>query len=959
MKAEPEAASPADDHPPPAAPGPGPSAPLSLAPHPVPLTPFVGRTAERRALAGAVRSHRLVTATGPGGVGKTRLCLAVAADLAGAIAGEPADGRPFPDGIAFVDLVAVTDDTRVVAAIADAVGAPEQAGVARRASLAATLHLRRCLVIVDNCEHLLAGARGAIDDLLADCPTVRILATSRTRLLLAGETVFPLPGLSIEQGDAVALFAVRLAASGVAEPLSEADTETVRTVCRRLDGMALAIELAAARVPSFGLDGLRRALDDSHDLLAYGHRADDRHGSLRAAIDWSYHLLSDEEQAVLRLATVFAAPFDLDAATAVTGRQPGPLLDTLSRLVDWSLVTLRPGRPSRYRVLETIRQYATERSAEIGELDDIRHRHLRWCRTVLQDLLARAPGDAAWCNEVDHLLDDARAALTWVAGTAARDDTADRHEAAALADLIAAVAFVRGRPGEAQLRYTQAADLAASAADRHRWLYLAARAALIRYIGDEAVTLAERAVDAAIEAGDDEAAGRYVADIATWHNRHGGTMTTTITPAETDALLARALDLSHDAPTVRAAVALVAGFRSDTTIDLGAARSAVEQVRLTGDRLLLDAALDQLCGVQLDAADWSAMDTVQERLAGLATIPIDAASAMDHADAHLMAAHLDLAAGRLVTARRHADTLAALPFLREEPHVGLARRLEVDALAGAFDDVVELSEVFHAGWVRAGRPRMNTLGSAAYAVAMAHGMRRDAAGRRRWVELAGQVLRSPEAIDDPVIVWPFALDALLDLDRGRPDRALARLRHDPDAVPVESRWHQQLWIAWYAAVWAEASALTGAPAIDHRLNRAAAVADGNEIATLVIERARLVATDRHLSGPEATTLAHRFEVLGCPYQAGRTRVLAGVAASGPDDGPSALAPLPAALASLSRREREVLALVAAGHSNPQIAEALYISRKTAEHHVSNILAKLGASTRAEAAALAGRAGIEP
>src|SRR6478752_209005 len=193
---------------------------LSLAALPRPLTPFIGRSAEREALAGAVRVNRLVTATGPGGVGKTRLCLTVAEDLADA----------FRDGVAFIDLVTVTDDDMVVAAVADAVGAPERAGTTRLEALVATLRDRDALIILDNCEHLLTGARTSVTDLLGACPTLRVLATSRIRLHLAGETVFAVPGLSVDD-DAVALFEARMSESGAVTPLTVDDLVTVREIC--------------------------------------------------------------------------------------------------------------------------------------------------------------------------------------------------------------------------------------------------------------------------------------------------------------------------------------------------------------------------------------------------------------------------------------------------------------------------------------------------------------------------------------------------------------------------------------------------------------------------------------------------------------------------------------------------------------------------------------------------------
>ena len=215
-----------------------------LAGLPVPLTEFIGRVDEQAALAAALQEHRLVTATGPGGVGKTRLCIAVAS----------ASAARFADGVTFVDLVNVTDPTMVVTAIADAAGVPERSGMSRREALLATLADAELLLVVDNCEHLL-DARECVQDLVHACPRVVVLATSRTRLMLADERVFAVPGLSIGGdggGDAVALFVARSRSAGASRHVAEeAGGATLQSICQALDGSALAIELAAARVPSF------------------------------------------------------------------------------------------------------------------------------------------------------------------------------------------------------------------------------------------------------------------------------------------------------------------------------------------------------------------------------------------------------------------------------------------------------------------------------------------------------------------------------------------------------------------------------------------------------------------------------------------------------------------------------------------------------------------------------------
>ena len=293
---------------------------------PIPLTPFIGRERELPTLMEAVGHHRLVTATGPGGVGKTRLAVAAAAALA----------PGFPDGVAFADLVVVSEPTMVVDALADGVGVVEGAQVDRREALHAALARRECLVVVDNCEHLLAAVRTAVEELLLACPGVRVLATSRIRLMVPFEHVFAVPGLAIGddvddgRSDAVELFVARMTDAG--EPPDDDPTTlaTITTICRSVDGMALGIELAAARAPGLGLDGLSQALEAQLPLLSMGRRtADHRHDSLRNAIDWTYRLLEHDERAALR---------------ATDRRPPGPR----RRSPDWSrippAVARDPGR---------------------------------------------------------------------------------------------------------------------------------------------------------------------------------------------------------------------------------------------------------------------------------------------------------------------------------------------------------------------------------------------------------------------------------------------------------------------------------------------------------------------------------------------------------------------------------------------------------------------------------------
>ncbi|OSP36287.1 ATPase, partial [Streptomyces sp. 13-12-16] len=396
--------------------------------------------------------HRQVTAAGPGGVGKTRLALAVAADLA----------DDFPDGVWFVDLVPVTDPGRVGAAVAAAVGAGDQPGRDIDDAVLAALAEHRALLVLDNCEQVRDGVAPFLERLLTACPRLYVLATSRARLMVPFERVFPVPPLSRDGGDesdAVALFMDRAAAVGW--PPGPTVSEGVVAICERLDGMALAIELAAARWSTLGLDGLTAGLSDQLRTLSGGARADDRHRSVRAVLDWSHDLLEPQDRALLRRVSVFVTPFTADAAAEVAAFTPldaSAVFDGLGRLAEQNLLSVTPSETgTRYQARETIRQYGTERLTDAGERTVVRSRHAQWCLAAAEAL--SGSGDADWRVRFDAVADDVRAALAWAADRPER-----REDACRLARLLAGLAFTRNLLGEAQQRYEQAARLAGDAA---------------------------------------------------------------------------------------------------------------------------------------------------------------------------------------------------------------------------------------------------------------------------------------------------------------------------------------------------------------------------------------------------------------------------------------------------------------------------------------------------------------
>src|SRR5246500_4029905 len=350
------------------------------------LTSFIGRESEVEEVKGALHEHRLVTLTGVGGVGKTRLASEVAAHLV----------DEFPDGIWFFELAAVADPAAVPDAVAAVLGITQQPGKSVSESVAAALEGRVRLLVFDNCEHLRDSAADLIEAILAHSATVRILATSREGLGVPDEQVWPVRSLDAASGidsAAVSLFVER--AQGIAPGFSMVDAgeaAAVIEICQRLDGIPLAIELAASRMASMTATEMRDRLDHRFRLLVGSRRGLERHQTLRHAVAWSYDLLADTEKRVLERCSVFAGGFDLQSACAVAGLDDldeYALLDLLDALVRKSLLVAdRSSGRTRFSMLETIRQFAKEQLVARGEASEIRTAHSRYFAGREADIMA-------------------------------------------------------------------------------------------------------------------------------------------------------------------------------------------------------------------------------------------------------------------------------------------------------------------------------------------------------------------------------------------------------------------------------------------------------------------------------------------------------------------------------------------------------------------------------------------
>jgi predicted ATPase/DNA-binding CsgD family transcriptional regulator len=796
---------------------------------PAARTTFVGRETERQQVVEALAHARLVTLLGPGGMGKTRLAAVVAAAY-------PADG-------AFVDLVPVRDGL-VARAVAAALDVTEQPPQPLDRALTERLRTGRTLLVLDNCEHLAEEVGEVAGRLLADCPGLVVLATSRERLGVPGEHTLALPPLTSE---AERLFLDRARA---VEPGFSAD---VSDLVDRLDGMPLAIELAAARVASLGIDGLRTGLDDRLRLLAGGRGADPRHRSLRAVIDWSHDLLDESERTLFRRLSVFAGGFDLDAAWATSPElSRGEVADLAGRLADKSL-TVRRG--TRWRMLETIRLYAAQQLGD-GERAQLGPRYLRWAAATANQLESALDAGNPWRRPFDEVVSDLRAA---VAGTPAEPDPVAHRIARSLAHLT----FARRSLTEAGDHYLAAADRAEVPLTAAEDLRSAANVALA--VSDGRAAVDHLLAAAAKAVADDNLRAGLLASAVICVNRYPAGALYDL-PAERTADLLREAEHLADSEDPHVAALLVAAKAWDhgnrrTEVDPQLAVEAVTAARRSGDPVLIAGALDTVVIVAGGAGRLrEAKGYAEERLELVEPLPRhEPYAAAEITDAFWVASTTAIATGDLPAALAIAERAAEDPAT-DHPYVALPRQIRVYALLGRFDEAITQADLLWERWHGAGEPPMEWMASAFAIAAAVHGLRRDG-DFALWQQRA----RRSAGVDAPTLAASAAFaDALVAVHAGPDDSAATLVERA--FVPFTENW----WEPYARAAGAELAVVAGLPDAEQRLARAAPAEAENDWAAACLTRAsaRLRGDRRGLE-----QAAERFARIGAEYERAQTEEL--------------------------------------------------------------------------------------
>jgi predicted ATPase/DNA-binding winged helix-turn-helix (wHTH) protein len=419
---------------------------------PAAISPLIGRVQQLKDVLALLAEHRSVTLTGPGGIGKTRLALEAARGLV----------PTCRDGVWLVELASLSNPDLVGTAILSALGLQSTAIRVSRAQMHATFGDKRMLVVLDNCEHVVVAAAQVVEDLLTTAPRMQVLATSRQPLGSEGEYTYQVPPLSTPPSDvrnldailpheAVELFVSRTKAIASGFLPDEGAARALAAICRRLDGIPLAIELAAARAAGLGVHALAARLDHLFELLSRGRRTGlARHQTLSATLGWSYGLLPEDQRSVLRRTAVFAGGFTMHAASALAtepGQCESTIIDQLADLVEKSLVMADVGGTEpRYRLLETTRAYAQKRLDESGESEALKRRHAEYYRDLLATALHDESERGTWLSDIAPEIDNIRAALSWALGP-----TGDVSIGVALAGSAAPLWFQTSLPNECQI----------------------------------------------------------------------------------------------------------------------------------------------------------------------------------------------------------------------------------------------------------------------------------------------------------------------------------------------------------------------------------------------------------------------------------------------------------------------------------------------------------------------------
>lgn len=913
---------------------------------PLPLSTFVGRKDQLVEVAALLRGARLVTLTGPPGVGKTRLALETAVHSA----------NGYSDGAWLIELAGIGDPALVDSAAAAALVVREQPGRPVLDTLVARLARQRLLLVLDNCEHVVSACAQLAEALLRACPGVSILATSQEALVIPGERCWRVPSLSVPtasgtgasgdhaRSEAVLLFCERARAMTPNFVLGDEIAPAVVEICRRLDGIPLAIELAAARSQMLSPQEIAGRLSERFDLLTGGSRtALGRQQTLRAALDWSYELLTAPEQALLRRLSVFAGGFNLTAAEKVCVGQPlerGEVFDLLARLVAKSLVMSEPfGPQARYRLLETIREYARARLVESGEAADSRTDHADWCLEVAEEAETQlvGPRQRQWLERLEVEHENIRAAFEW--------DMTSRRTEQALRLAVALTLFwrVRGQFNEGRdwLRAANAANDGASAPLRAKALWGSGLLATMLGRYDDAIEDLHASLALAEATGDAQLSGRALLLLGNCSLFIDG-------PATAVPILERSMTFARqscDSWCLAHSLALT-GSAYNVRGDAGRAKEMLEEciavAREAEDRHCLVSGLNGLGYVALCQGAYGRAEALLEEAVSVGR---------ELGETYETAAALtDL--GQLSVGR--GDFSAARALLQE----GLALAQET----GSPDSIIYPLEVLGNLARAEGDPSSATLMfEQAQALARAAGGTAGPAlhGLGEVMRAAGDLARAKALFEEALAIARAsghmyrvaqALYSLGETERagGDPSRAAA-LHHE--ALQLRSEIGDEPGTADSLEALARLAVTSGRPEQGARLLGAVhgireangylppISADAADDGQLAAARSDLGGEEFDAAWAEGTSLSAREAITYSSKARGGRK---GRPASG--------------WASLTMVERDVVALVVDGLTNPEIGERLFISRNTVKGHVRSVFAKLGVTNRRELARLAaGRA----